>query len=416
MRPWTILIAVAILGTGCTHTALERRTVKQASTLTDLQYKQVMDNLAMFAGNNDALAWHVKLKGGVVQIADQGSGGFTADITTVMGGDTRLMPAAAAQRGVLNQWDVEPAVDSDELEHLGLVYRKAVNPADPALWNQMHDAIAGLSARFSLIPQIETTRRIVWKHDNGSYPLKGQLPYPDRVTDYPGAKRVVQLINALENEKNNKKGLAGTILGLGGDVKSQAFRNHQIAVLEDLLIEETDDPMKQGERRKTLDAWRCGVGEKQALTKARSLPKTRESQRKDARPLDETSDTMPLILSAIHAASPVGYLPTTDVIWDTERNPGLIDQAEDKIRKFEDLLTVERFQVQWLGVGCKNDVPKCACYVGYYRNCGRDCYVWVTPDNQRYLREYTLAVLTMAPIQAQDVLGGRGAAFSPTLR
>lgn len=391
MRPLTLLVAVGVLSTGCTHAALERRTVKQASTLTDLQYRQVMDNLAMFACNADALAWHVKLKGGVVQIADQGSGGFAADITTVAGGDTRLLPTAAAQRGVLNQWDVEPAVDSDELEHLGLVYRKAVNPADPGLWNQMHDAICGLSVRFSLLPRVETIRRIIWKHEGGDYPRANQ-PLPAGIEGYPGAFRVVEIINALEEEKDEKK---------------QAFRHHQIAVLKGLLGE-TDEAK--------VEMWKKSVKEKRP-ERSRSLPKvSARPQRPDARPLDDTSETMPLILTAIHAACPAGYLPSTDVIWDTERNPGLIDQAEDKIRKFEDLLTEDRFQVQWLNVGCKKDVPKCACYVGHYRNCGRDCYVWVTPENLRYLREYTLAVLTVAPIQAQDVLGGRGAAFSPSLR
>lgn len=413
MRPWMILIGAAALGlgTGCTHTALERRTVKQASTLTDLQYKQVLDNLAMFSCNPEALPWHVKLKGGTVQIADQGSGGFAADITTVAGGDTRLMPAVGAQRGVLNQWDVEPAVDSDELEHLGLVYRKAVNPTDPELWNQTHDAICGLSARFSLLPRDETIRRIIWKHEGGAYPLKDQLPDPEKIKikDYPGAKRVVEIVIALEAQEEDLDNAQRK-----ADEKDKqkhkdqaAFKRHQTTVLKGLLMKEPSEEQiakwkreVQGQENKRPPPPKVAVGQ----------------QRKDARPLDETSDTMPLILTAIHAACPAGYLPSTDVIWDTERNPGLIDQAEDKIRKFEDLLTADHFQVPWLGVGCKKDVPRCVCYVGHYRSCGRDCYVWVTPGNLRFLREYTLAVLTVAPVQAQDVLGGRGAAFSPSLR
>ena len=122
-----------------------------------------------------------------------------------------------------------------------------------------------------------------------------------------------------------------------------------------------------------------------------------------------------LILSAMHAANPPGYLPSVEVVWDTERNPGLIDQAEDKIRKFDDLLTEDEFQVPWLGMGGKNDVPECACYVSHSCICGQVCYVWVMPESMNYLREYTLVVLTLAPIPAQDQLGGRGgAAFSPS--
>ncbi|MEO2088158.1 MAG: hypothetical protein ABGY75_01500, partial [Gemmataceae bacterium] len=93
MRPVLLIAAVAMCcGLGCTHTALERRTVKQASTLTDLQYQQVLDNMAMFACNPDTMPWHLKLKGGLVQIADQGSGGFAADIAAATGGEvTRLL-------------------------------------------------------------------------------------------------------------------------------------------------------------------------------------------------------------------------------------------------------------------------------------------------------------------------------------
>ena len=99
----------------------------QGSTLTDLQYQQVLDNLAMFSCNADALAWHVKITGGVVQVADQGSGFLGANL----GGPGQFAPNFGLQRNVLNQWNVDPVTDPDELELLQLSYRKAINPADP---------------------------------------------------------------------------------------------------------------------------------------------------------------------------------------------------------------------------------------------------------------------------------------------
>lgn len=50
------------------------------------------------------------------------------------------------------------------------------------------------------------------------------------------------------------------------------------------------------------------------------------------------------------------------------------------------------FPRDWYGVGCKKDVPKCACYVGRY--C--DTYVWVQPESMDEFTRFTLTVLTLA--------------------
>ena len=128
------------------------------------------------------------------------------------------------------------------------------------------------------------------------------------------------------------------------------------------------------------------------------------------------SDTMLLILTAMHDACPSGYLPSTNLKWETERNAALIDQAEDKIKKLEFLMNDPAFQTPWLNCGQKHDMPKCACYVGHYRGCQGDRYVWVMPEGLKTLREFTLVILTLAPIEKQDVVSGRGAAFSPSFR
>src|SRR5262245_19141845 len=130
MRLWILQVSAGVLASGgCTHLALERRTVKQASTLTDIQFDQVLDNVAMFACNPDALAWHLKLTGGSIQVTDQGTGNF---LETWGGGQPNLYTAAVnAQRGVVNQWTGVPTVDPDNLTALQLAYHKAVDPRDP---------------------------------------------------------------------------------------------------------------------------------------------------------------------------------------------------------------------------------------------------------------------------------------------
>jgi hypothetical protein len=46
----------------------------------------------------------------------------------------------------------------------------------------------------------------------------------------------------------------------------------------------------------------------------------------------------------------------------------------------------------WFSVGCKKDVPQCACYVG----CHCNTYVWVTPDGLDGLTRFTLTILNLA--------------------
>ena len=49
------LIAIAALSSGCTHLQLSRSTLRQAGAITDLEYKQVVSNLAAYHCNPDVL-------------------------------------------------------------------------------------------------------------------------------------------------------------------------------------------------------------------------------------------------------------------------------------------------------------------------------------------------------------------------
>ena len=49
--------------------------MNQGKTLPELHYRQVLDNLAMFADNPAALPWHVNFREGTTQITDSLSGG-----------------------------------------------------------------------------------------------------------------------------------------------------------------------------------------------------------------------------------------------------------------------------------------------------------------------------------------------------
>jgi hypothetical protein len=123
MNVRTILVPIVLAAlTGCTATRLRQRTINQASTLTELQYQQVLNNLALFAGNPAALPWHVTLREGTTQITDSGNAGAAVDL----GPPAETLPQAFASRTAVAQWGMSPVVDPTMLRLLRFAYRRAV--------------------------------------------------------------------------------------------------------------------------------------------------------------------------------------------------------------------------------------------------------------------------------------------------
>jgi hypothetical protein len=123
-----VLLAVLPIGSGCMSEQLRQTTVHQASTLTDLQYHMVLENLAMFAANPGAMPWHVNLTGGATQLTDSGQGMFSlgANIYRISRASfLNLSPAVNASRTTVQQWGHTPVTDGDELRLLRIAYRRA---------------------------------------------------------------------------------------------------------------------------------------------------------------------------------------------------------------------------------------------------------------------------------------------------
>jgi hypothetical protein len=110
--------------------------MNQASTLPDLQYQQVLDNLARFADNPSALPWHVNFREGTTQITDSASGGAAVDI----GPPANTLPQLFGSRTVVVQWGMTPVIDSVELRLLRVAYRRALGSPempDPEFLNEL---------------------------------------------------------------------------------------------------------------------------------------------------------------------------------------------------------------------------------------------------------------------------------------
>lgn len=108
---------IAILLTGCTNNQLRRSTVGQAMTLTEIQHRQVLQNLASFAGNPYALPKHVSIHDGTAQITDNGS--ILGQVIN------RHFLQIGGQRTIVDQWSMQPVTNDVALKLLRVAYRDA---------------------------------------------------------------------------------------------------------------------------------------------------------------------------------------------------------------------------------------------------------------------------------------------------
>ena len=127
MRLACLLLAAGLCcAAGCTVGRLRERTVNQGNTLPELQYQQVLDNLAQFAVNPSALPWQMNLKEGTSQVTDSLSGGAALDTGPPVG----WFPQLLGSRTVVAQWGMAPVVDPTELQLLRIAYRRAYGLPD----------------------------------------------------------------------------------------------------------------------------------------------------------------------------------------------------------------------------------------------------------------------------------------------
>jgi hypothetical protein len=116
-----ILVLGLVCLTGCTAGRLRQRTINQGSTLPELQYQQVLGNLALFATNPAALPWHVNLREGTTQITDSATAGALVDL----GPPAVTQPQIFGSRTSVAQWGMSPVIDTTELRLLRVAYRRA---------------------------------------------------------------------------------------------------------------------------------------------------------------------------------------------------------------------------------------------------------------------------------------------------
>jgi hypothetical protein len=96
------------------------------STVMDIQYRTVLNNLALLSCYPEALPSHVDLTDGVVQISDEGAFGTGGGFTTSEGRFDLQQFGPSGSRSVSEQWGTDAITDPQRLTGLQDLYRTAL--------------------------------------------------------------------------------------------------------------------------------------------------------------------------------------------------------------------------------------------------------------------------------------------------
>jgi hypothetical protein len=136
MRAWIPVLAALLASSGCqTHLALRDNTLRTAGTLTDLNYQQVLGNVALFVANPASLPSVSVINAGTVTVADQK--GVSAS-TTYVPTETFSQQAGSGlpilsllfnpsgSRNVTENWSLTPVTDVDNLRRIRCAFQLLV--------------------------------------------------------------------------------------------------------------------------------------------------------------------------------------------------------------------------------------------------------------------------------------------------
>ena len=117
---------LSLLTAGCTHTQLRFDHVHQAKTLTDIHERQVLNNLAMFVVNEEAVPYFAVPGAGSAQVADMGSIG----VSTLNGRGHSVLGPLSLSRNNTQSWAANPITDPAKLKRMRCAYRRAIGIND----------------------------------------------------------------------------------------------------------------------------------------------------------------------------------------------------------------------------------------------------------------------------------------------
>ena len=136
MRAWMPVVVAVLAASGCqTHLALRDDTLRTAGTLTDLNYQQVLNNVAQFVANPSSLPAVSVINAGTVTVADQkalnASATYSPTLTFAQQGGgalpiLTLLFNPSGQRNVTENWSMAPVTDVDNLRRIRCAFQLLV--------------------------------------------------------------------------------------------------------------------------------------------------------------------------------------------------------------------------------------------------------------------------------------------------
>jgi hypothetical protein len=135
MRYSALVIGFMLTLSGCTQFALRNNTAQITNTLTDLQFQQVLDNVARFQDNPDTVPSFAVVTAGTVAVNDQAGTGLSATYSPTLSSSQQgggalpilsLLFPFSVQRALSENWSLTPITDSDNLRRLRCAYRLLV--------------------------------------------------------------------------------------------------------------------------------------------------------------------------------------------------------------------------------------------------------------------------------------------------
>jgi hypothetical protein len=429
---------------GCTSVRLKHSVINQSNTLAELQYQQVLSNLAMFSENPWALPSHVSVRDGSAQISDVGQASTTLDAHRAW----VTHPGLLGSRTVVEQWGMGPVTDDIELRIMQIAYRNALGYVhegmDVDLANDLAFEFAKQTAESSDIDlrnqDIElTTYRSAFvdgyakfsankifgiQKERSSQPpptpdrnLPPAIP-PDRiyeqfedqyVSDYDVLSYFNTYIRSLYVTTNDDRIISDLETGKLNGIDSYAY--HEIVEPPggfDLL-------------------WMGSVKDTEAIPKeAKSLiVVARVDHRLYFRIFDANGKTVldvseedmliwikrkgdPLSPLGVLELQLRGFQPANIPLPRSDAKP-IIEQMIKYVwhprqasplaryvrRKVKDVAKdLDEVPTLWFGIGGKWDVPPDACYVGRYKN----RYAWVCPGGRKQLSDFTIKMLNFSSL------------------
>jgi hypothetical protein len=143
MRIALLALLALSLGSGCANQQLRLSTLRQTSTLPDVQQRQVIDNFARLAANSGALPYYAAANQGTIAVSDQGSASLL--VTAVHKVFPSWATSLGLQRSITESWQTTPTNNPDRLKAMRAAYVSVVNPAavDPTDYQLLQTVLTG---------------------------------------------------------------------------------------------------------------------------------------------------------------------------------------------------------------------------------------------------------------------------------